>query len=58
MIKRVATADLMFGHLPVPPPSLGRPETLGVSEMLECFTEDGMAVETGSLSPIAVVSVI
>lgn len=34
---------------------LGQPETLGVSEMLECFTEGGMAAETGALSPIAVV---
>ena len=55
MIKRVATADLMFGNLPAPPPSLGQTETLGVSEMLECFTDDGFPADATSLSPIAVV---
>lgn len=58
MIRRVATADLMFGSLPAPPPSIGQTtETLGVSEVLECFTDDGLPTETTSLSPIAVVRV-
>ncbi len=56
MITRVATADLTFCHMPAPPPTMGQAEMLGVCEMLECFAEDGLAVDDGSLSPIAVVS--
>lgn len=56
MIKRVATSDLTFGHMPAPPPSVYTTGQPGVSEMLDCFTEQGSAVDARTLSPIAVVS--
>ena len=57
MIRRVATSDLTFGHMPAPPPSglVGEPEDVGVAKILECFTETGMPVDSEALSPIAVV---
>ena len=58
MIKRVATSDLTFGHMPAPPIGVsGQVDSLGISEMLEYFTDGGVAADPETLSPIAVVGV-
>ncbi len=54
MIKRVATSDLTFSHMPAPPPASYSGEP-GLDEVLGCFTEQGLAADTEALSPIAVV---
>ena len=51
----MVTADLMFGHMPAPPPTTGHSDILQVSEMLDLFTEEGLPVDSTTLSPIAVV---
>ena len=56
MVHRVATSELTFGQMPAPPPSSVYPEVVGVADVLACFTEDGLPVDTHPLSPIAVVS--
>lgn len=56
MVKQVTTSDLMFGHMPAPPPSHATGQQVEASEILDYFTEQGVAAESLHLSPIAVVS--
>lgn len=57
MVRRIPTNDLTFGRWPAPPPVSmpGDHNSMGVSNILKCFTEQGMAVNEESLSPIAMV---
>ena len=57
MVRRIPTNDLTFGLWPAPPPVSmpSNQESLDVSDILKCFTDEGMAVDEHSLSPIAVV---
>ena len=54
MIRRLATPDLMFGHMVAPPPSKTK-DSVDVSDVLSCFNETGSPV-LPNLSPIAMVT--
>ena len=54
LIRRLATPDLMFGHMVAPPPSTTK-DLVGISDMLSCFSETGSPARS-DLSPIAMVT--
>ena len=57
MIRRLTTPDLMFGQMVAPPPvgvaSLS--ESVSITDVLSCFTSEGLPTNT-DLSPIAMVT--
>lgn len=57
MICRLTTPDLMFGQMVAPPPvgvaSLS--ETINITDVLSCFTKEGLPTNA-DLSPIAMVT--
>ena len=57
MVRRVATADLMFGHMIAPPPTDAnvQSDSLDISDILSCFNEHG-SPSSSQLSPIAMVT--
>jgi len=57
MLRRVATPDLMLGHMIAPPPShvTSQLEALDISGVLECFSDRGSPISK-QLSPVTVVS--
>lgn len=54
LIRRLATPDLMFGHMVAPPPSTTK-DLVGINDMLSCFNETGSPARS-DLSPIAMVT--
>lgn len=54
MIRRLATPDLMFGHVVAPPLSKTK-DSVDISDVLGCFNETGSPV-LSELSPIAMVT--
>ena len=59
MIRRIATPDLMFGHMVAPPPRnvTSQIDSLQIGDVLNCFTDHGAPV-TSELSPIAMVTAL
>ena len=57
MIRRIATPDLMFGHMIAPPPRgvTSQLESLDIADVLNSFTDQGSPT-TSNLSPIAMVT--
>ena len=53
-MRRIVTADLMFGQMVAPPPTSTR--TVDMSQMLDSFTKNGCALASSELSPIAMVT--
>lgn len=57
MIRRLTTPDLMFGQMVAPPPvgvaSLS--ESVSITDVLSCFTSEGLPTNT-DLSPVAMVT--
>ena len=58
MIRRIATPDLMFGHMIAPPPRgvTSQLESLDIADVLNSFTDRGSPT-TSNLSPIAMVTI-
>ena len=59
MIRRIATPDLMFGHMVAPPPRdvTSQLESLDIADVLNSFTDQGSPT-TSELSPITMVTAV